>query len=118
MMRRSTRARAAPTTPSDARHGAVVPNGQLPAVVEHIEKLEENRRGASAAVRAAYDNAKSKGYNVKALRKVVRERQRDSDERAEEEATMNAYRAELGMAVQLVEGGLSLRDAARADRGE
>ena len=51
---------------------------------------------------------------MKALRKVVRERQQNSAERAEEEATMNAYRAELGMAVELVEGGLSLREAARA----
>ena len=43
-----------------------------------------------------------------------RERRQDAGERAEEEATMNTYRAELGMAVQLVEGGLSLREASRA----
>jgi uncharacterized protein (UPF0335 family) len=53
-------------------------NAQLAAVVEHIEKLEENRTGASADVRAAYEDAKNKGFNVKALRRLMRERRQDN----------------------------------------
>jgi len=115
MTRRSSKRSAAPSTKaSDAPQGAVIANGQLLAIVEGIEKLEEDRSATSADIREMYTGAKSKGYNVKALRKVVRERQQDNAERAEEEATMHAYRAELDMGVQLVESGLSLREAARA----
>jgi uncharacterized protein (UPF0335 family) len=89
-------------------------NAQLPSIVERIEKLEGDRRGVGADIRAAYKDAKSKGFNVKALHGIVRERQQDVTERAEMQATMDAYRAELGMAVQLVESGLSLREAERA----
>ena len=70
-------------------------NAQLPAIVANIEKLEESRRGVGADIRAAYKDAKSKGFNVKVLHKIVRERQQDAAERAEMEETMNAYRAEL-----------------------
>jgi uncharacterized protein (UPF0335 family) len=110
-----TRARSAvpPTTP-DVRHGDVIANGQLQAIVERIEKLEADRNATSADIREMYTEAKGQGYNVKALRGIVRERRQDAVERAEMEATMDAYRAELGMAVQLVERGLSLREAARA----
>jgi uncharacterized protein (UPF0335 family) len=73
-------------------------NAQLPAIVSNIEKLEEDRRGAGADIRAAYKEAKSKGFNVKALQRIVRERKLDVAERAEMEATMNVYRAELGPA--------------------
>ena len=44
----------------------------------------------------------------------MRERRQDTAERAEMEMAMDAYRAELGMAVQLVGNGLSLREASRA----
>jgi uncharacterized protein (UPF0335 family) len=116
MIRRSSRAPSivAPITPSDAPHGGTITNTQLPRIVEHIEKLEKDRRGVSTDIRAAYKDAKSKGFNAKALHRIVRERQQDAAEWAEMEATMNAYRAELGMAVELVESGLSLREAARA----
>src|SRR5712675_2103918 len=116
MIRKSNRAASgvASITPSDAPHGGTITNTQLPRIVEHIEKLEGDRRGVSADIRAAYKDAASKGFNVKALHRVVRERQQDADERAEMEATMDAYRAELGMAVQMVESGLSLREAERA----
>jgi uncharacterized protein (UPF0335 family) len=119
MIRKSNRAASgvASITPSDAPHGGTMINAQLPSIVEHIEKLEGDRRGAGANIRAAYKDAKSKGFNVKALHRIVRERQQDAAERTEMEATMNAYRAELGMAVELVEGGLSLREAARATGG-
>ena len=58
-------------------------NAQLAAIVANIEKLEEDRRGAGADIRAAYKDAKSKGFNVKALQRIVRERKQDVVERAE-----------------------------------
>jgi uncharacterized protein (UPF0335 family) len=103
----------ASTTPPDVPQGAVIANGQLLGIVEGIEKLEEDNSANRASIRERYTEANGKGYNVKALKRIVRERRQDAGERAEMEATMDAYRAELGMAVQLVEGGLSLREASR-----
>jgi uncharacterized protein (UPF0335 family) len=116
MIRKSNRAASgvASITTSEAPHGATKTNGHLPGIVERIEKLEQDRQGVTADLRGVYTEAKSEGFNVKALRRIVRERQQDVTERAEMQATMDAYRAELGMAVQLVESGLSLREAERA----
>ncbi len=84
MIRKSSRAPSsvASITPSDAPHGGTITNALLPRIVEHIEKLEEGRRGVGADIRQVYTEAKSKGFNVKALRIIVRERQQDSAERA------------------------------------
>jgi uncharacterized protein (UPF0335 family) len=116
MIRKSNRAASgvASITTSEAPHGATKTNDHLPGIVERIEKLEQDRQGVTADLRGVYTEAKSEGFNVKALRRIVRERQQDVTERAEMQATMDAYRAELGMAVQLVESGLSLREAERA----
>jgi uncharacterized protein (UPF0335 family) len=58
----------------------------LPTIVECIEKLEAHRKNVGADIRQAYSEAESKGFNVKALRRIVRERKVDSAEQAEIEA--------------------------------
>ena len=45
-----------------------------------------------------YAEAKGNGYDVKALRTVVRLRKQDKDERAEQEAILDTYLHALGMA--------------------
>ena len=90
MSRTRARSVVASTTPPDSPPGAVIANGQLLAIVEGIEKLEEERNAKSADIRQMYAEAKGQGCNVKALRGVVRERRQDAGERAELEATMDA----------------------------
>jgi uncharacterized protein (UPF0335 family) len=41
--------------------------------------------------------AKGRGYDTKALRKIIALRKRDRDDLAEEEAVMEVYKAALGM---------------------
>jgi len=41
--------------------------------------------------------AKGRGYDVKAIRKIVSLRKRDKDDLAEEEAILDTYMAALGM---------------------
>ena len=70
---------------------------QLKAFVERIERLEEEKKTISDDIRDVYAEAKGNGYDVKALRAVIRLRKQDKDERAEQEAILETYLHALGM---------------------
>ena len=70
---------------------------QLRAIVERIERLEEEKKAIADDIRDVYAEAKGNGYDVKALRTVVRLRKQDKDERAEQEAILETYLHALGM---------------------
>ena len=50
-----------------------------------------------AAVRAVYGEAKANGFDVKALRQVVKLRKQDANERNEQQAVLETYMHALGM---------------------
>ena len=70
---------------------------QLKAIVERIEHLEEEKKAISDDIRDVYAEAKGNGYDVTALRAVIRLRKQDKDERAEQEAILETYLHALGM---------------------
>ncbi len=71
---------------------------QLRAIVERVEKLEEEKKAISDDIRDVYAEAKANGFDVKALRQVVKQRKLDKNERAEQEAILDTYLVALGMA--------------------
>jgi len=72
---------------------------QLKAFIERIERLEEEKKAISDDIRDVYAEAKGNGFDVKALRTVVRLRKQDVDERKEQEAILETYLHALGMLV-------------------
>lgn len=70
---------------------------QLKAIVERIERLEEEKKTIADDIRDVYAEAKGNGYDVKALRTVIRLRKQDKHERAEQEAILETYLHALGM---------------------
>jgi uncharacterized protein (UPF0335 family) len=70
---------------------------QLKAIIERIERLEEEKKAISGDIRDVYAEAKGNGYNVAALRTVIRLRKQDKNERAEQEAIVETYLHALGM---------------------
>lgn len=70
---------------------------QLKAIIERIERLEEEKKTISDAIREVYAEAKANGFDVKALRTIVRMRKQDPNERAEEETILETYMQALGM---------------------
>jgi uncharacterized protein (UPF0335 family) len=70
---------------------------QLKSVIERIERLEEEKKATSDDIREVYAEAKVNGFDVKALRTIVRLRKQDVDERKEEEAVLETYMHALGM---------------------
>ncbi len=77
--------------------GPNVAKDHLRAFVERIERLEEEKKALSDDVRDVYAEAKGSGFDVKALRTVVRMRKQDVNERQEQEAIVDTYLAALGM---------------------
>ena len=70
---------------------------RLKAFVERIERLEEEKKAIADDVRDVYAEAKATGFDVKALRTIVRLRKVDADERKEHEAILETYMHALGM---------------------
>jgi uncharacterized protein (UPF0335 family) len=70
---------------------------QLKAIVERIERLEEEKKAIADDIKDVYAEAKGNGYDTKALRKIIRLRKQDKNERAEEEAILETYMHALGM---------------------
>ena len=70
---------------------------QLKAFIERIERLEEEKKATADDIKDVYAEAKGNGYDVKALRTVVRMRKEDADERREHEAILETYLHALGM---------------------
>lgn len=65
--------------------------------VERIERLEEERKAVSEDIKQVYGEAKSMGFDVKILRKVVSIRKLADNERREQEDIMDIYKSALGM---------------------
>jgi uncharacterized protein (UPF0335 family) len=70
---------------------------QLKAIIERIERLEEEKKAIADDIRDVYAEAKGNGFDVKTLRVVIRLRKQDKNERAEQDAILETYLHALGM---------------------
>ncbi|RMD92596.1 MAG: DUF2312 domain-containing protein [Alphaproteobacteria bacterium] len=68
---------------------------ELRSFVERYERLEAEKKDISDAQKEVMSDAKARGYDTKALRKLIALRKRDPDEVAEEEAVLALYREAL-----------------------
>jgi uncharacterized protein (UPF0335 family) len=84
-------------------------NAQLKAVVERIERLEEDKAALSADIKEVYAEAKANGFDVKTLRKVISVRKVDAARRAEAEAMLEVYMNALGMIADLPLGQAAMQ---------
>jgi uncharacterized protein (UPF0335 family) len=72
-------------------------NQELLQIVERIEAQNATISDETEIRKAIYAEAKSSGFDVKVLRKVVALRKKRADEVAEEDAIEMMYREALGM---------------------
>ena len=70
---------------------------QLKSVIERVERLEEEKKTISDDIRDVYAEAKGNGFDIKALRTIVRLRKQDVNERREQETIQETYLQALGM---------------------
>jgi uncharacterized protein (UPF0335 family) len=71
-------------------------NGQLKSIVERIEAVQTEIDGLNSDKRDIYAEAKSTGFDVKALKAVIAYRRKDTTERREHDALVSLYLNEIG----------------------
>lgn len=69
---------------------------KLRQVVDKIERLEIEKKEVAEQIKDVYGEAKSMGYDTKALRAVVRLRKQDRQEREEQQSILDTYLLALG----------------------
>ena len=82
---------------TDIGHNSIAKD-QLKSIIERVERLEEDKKAISDDIKDVYSEAKGNGYDVKALRAIVRYRKEDAQDRAEREAIFETYLNALGAA--------------------
>jgi len=70
---------------------------QLKSIIERIERLEEEKKAISDDIRDVFGEAKVNGFDLKALRAIVRLRKMEASEREEQDAILETYMHALGM---------------------
>jgi uncharacterized protein (UPF0335 family) len=86
----------APVAEKDAEVGGIAAD-RLRSLIERIEHLEEEKKELSADIRDIFAEAKSAGFDVKAMRAVIKLRKMNVADRDEQEAMVEIYRKALNM---------------------
>ena len=70
---------------------------RLRSFVDRIERLEDEKAALTADIREVYSEAKGVGFDVRALRQVLKLRKMDQAERREQEEFLELYKRVLGL---------------------
>lgn len=99
-------ARGALTLPPPRNHNkpeeppmseSIVAADELRSLIERVERLEEEKKAIADDIKDIYGEAKSRGYDTRTIREIVKLRKLETHVRQEREALLETYRAALGM---------------------
>lgn len=74
-----------------------VASDRLRLLIERIERLAEERQNLSDDIKDVYIEAKSAGFDTKAMKQIIRLRKKEKAEREAEEAMVELYKDALGL---------------------
>ena len=80
----------------DTQTGGVAAD-RLRSLIERIERLEEERKALGGDIKDIFVEAKSAGFDIKALRTLLSLRKKEPAEIEEQDALVLLYRRALGM---------------------
>ncbi len=69
---------------------------RVKSFVHRVERLEEDKKGIAEDIKEVFSEAKGEGFDVKALKEVIRLRKIAADERAQQEELVNLYMDAVG----------------------
>jgi uncharacterized protein (UPF0335 family) len=70
---------------------------QLKSIIARIENLEEEKTALAQDIKEVLAEAKGNGYDVKAIKQILKIRKMDAQEREEAESILDTYMRALGM---------------------
>ena len=62
-----------------------------------IERLEEERKALASDIKDIFSEAKSAGFDIKAIRQLIRIRKQEPSEVEEQDALLDLYKHAIGM---------------------
>ena len=71
---------------------------KLKNFIERLEHMDEEKSGIAGDIRDTFSEAKAFGFDVKAMRAILKIRKQDTEARREQEELLELYKAALGMA--------------------
>jgi uncharacterized protein (UPF0335 family) len=81
---------------TDIGHNLVA-GDELNLLFERIERMEEQKKEIAEDIKDVFAEGKSRGYDVKIMRQVLRLRAMDGDKRQEERYLVDAYASAIGL---------------------
>lgn len=82
----------------DVRNSAFQVTGdELRQIIERYEQLEAEKQDVASQMKEVMAEAKGRGFDTKAIRKIIGMRKRDPDDLAQEDAVIDLYKTALGM---------------------
>lgn len=70
---------------------------RLRSIVERVERLAEEKKALSDDIKDIFSEAKSAGFDVPAVREIIRKRKKDRAALEEHEMLVDTYSRALGM---------------------
>jgi uncharacterized protein (UPF0335 family) len=77
--------------------GGAVAADELRLLIERVERLEKEKKGIADDIADVMAEAKGRGYDPMAIRKILAIRKKKKEEYQEEEAILEVYLQALGM---------------------
>jgi len=90
---------------------------QLLSIVERIENLHAEKKTIEGDIAEIYAEAKGSGFDVKALKAIIRLRRLDPDERTEQDQILDTYMLAIQTAQRGRVGGTNVATRAGAREG-
>lgn len=84
---------------------------QLRQFIEQIERLEDEKKGLAEDIRDKFAEAKAIGFDVKAMREVLKLRRQPKTDRDEHQAIVDTYLHALGMLADTPLGEAAIKAA-------
>lgn len=91
---------------------------QLASYIERIERLEEEKANLMADIKEVKGEAKALGFDIKTINAILKLRKLTEQEREEQEALLDIYKAALGMLFDTPLGEAARRRLGKSPAGD
>lgn len=81
----------------DTAVSEVIAADEIRLLLERVERLKEEQKGLAEDVKDVFAEAKSRGFDVKTLRTIIRLRAMETHHREEAAALLDAYATAVGL---------------------
>ncbi len=82
--------------PDDTEVGGIAAD-RLRSIIERVERLEEEKKSLSSDIKDIMAEAKSAGFDVSVIRKILAMRKQEPADVEEQDTLLDLYRRALGM---------------------